>query len=102
MRRPVERDYPTVGAYIKAYEAWENRTIPAPGRARQREIHPSWLPYLEHFDALDSRRSQGAFCRAYGLNRSTFSNAQCRKISGMYDLLISTWLEGKVEEVPNE
>lgn len=77
-----------------------NVTALKPGRQRSRPIHESWLPILNLFDSSNPQRSQGAFCRWAGINRSSFSAAQCKPLGDDTERFILEW-DAKGKEVEN-
>ena len=64
-----------------------------PGRARMHDVHPSWLPYVAHFNPTDPTRSQGAFCRWSGIRASSLSSAKRKPIPLHLEELLSAWIE---------
>lgn len=64
-----------------------------PGRQRTHEIHPSWIPYIAHFDPTNPTRSQGAFCRWSGIRPSSLSSAKRKPITNVIEVKLSEWIE---------
>ena len=76
--------------YETARIKWINRPRKI-GRERQTDIHPSWIPYLTHFDTSDPTRSQNAFARWLGVNPATVSGAKRKQISPNMAYDIERW-----------
>ena len=81
--------------YFNALKAWEGRKHGTGGRPRSpgRPIHESWQPYMELFDSSNPTRSQGAFCRFTGVERSVLSNALSNGMSDKWKGRIEVWVE---------
>jgi len=73
-----------------------------PGRARTHGIHPSWMPYVAHFDPTDPTRSQGAFCRWSGIRASSLSAAKRKPITDRMELKLSEWIEEQAKTEKHE
>ena len=78
--------------YIEALHAWENRPRKI-GRARKTAVHPSWTPYLHHFNTSDPTRSQGAFARWLGVNPATVSAAKRKPITPNMAWDVEAWVK---------
>lgn len=80
-------------AYLSAVAAWEQIPRKAGGRQRTTDVHPSWTPYLVHFNPSDPTRSQGAFARWLGVNPATVSGAKRKPISPNMAYDIERWAQ---------
>jgi len=90
-------------AYEIAYLKWaEYRTKYGTGigRTRTRPIHESWNEVLKLFNPNDKERSQGAFCRWSGINRTSFSSKQVKPLRDDMERFILEW-DAKGKEVLN-
>jgi len=67
---------------------------------RTRPIHPSWEEVLKLFNPNDKERSQGAFCRWSGINRTSFSSKQVKPLRDDMERFILEW-DAKGKEVLN-
>ena len=112
--KPTKRDYGYTPAgkwnneksryldYLEAVKAWENRTPNPPGRKRMKLIHESWKPFLSLFDSSTPTRSQGAFCRFVGVERSMLSNALSNGMSDKWKGRIESWVKNLETEKEND
>ena len=78
--------------YEEALEQWNARERYL-GKLRKTDIHPSWTPYLVHFNPSDPTRSQGAFARWLGVNPATVSGAKRKQISPNMAADIERWAQ---------
>ena len=80
--------------YEKAMDEFKAviNTNPSKGIQRTRPIDPSWNEVLKLFDSSNPQRSQGAFCRWAGINRTSFSSKQVKPLGDDMERFILEWV----------
>lgn len=79
--------------YLDALAKWEQSPRKAGGAPRTTDVHPSWMPYLKHFNPLDTTRSQNAFARWLGVNPANISGAKRKQITPNMAWDIEAWVK---------